>query len=85
MFEYNAVEQKSKLWFKKKMQILGVELVLEIKAKVKTEETLKRMNWAWWWEMKTEEYYEYRKLRLINLETWIQWELEVLIFKSWKT
>ena len=47
------------------MQILGVALVLEIKAKVKTEETLKkskRMNWAWWWEMKTEE--------TMNTESW---------------
>ena len=63
------------------MQILGVVLVLEFEAKVKTEEILirswnqikmdelsvmkfkseveikeiKRMNWAWWWKVKTEE------------------------------
>ena len=39
---------------------------------------------VWWWEMRAEEYYKYRKLGLIYLETWIQRELEVMIFKSWR-
>ena len=42
------------------------------------------MNWVWWWEMRAEEYYKYRKLGLIYLETWIQRELEVMIFKNWR-